>query len=89
MKRPLLLILIAAAHIAFLFGAYGTRFFGLPLPSAIAPTIWLGASSLVAGLAYYFASAKVASARSAALAVVATGISLYVGVFLAFNTFGT
>lgn len=89
MKRLLLLLLIATAHIAFLFSAYGTKFFGLPLPSAVAPVVWLGASSLAAGLAYYSASAKTPSARSAALAIVATGASLYTGMFLAFNTFGT
>lgn len=89
MKRLCLMLLIAIAHIAFLFGAYGTKFFGIPLPSAVATVVWLGVSSFVAGLAYYFASSKSASARSLALAVVATGLSLYAGVLLAFNTFGT
>jgi len=92
------LALISAGHIAFLFGAYGTKFFGTRLPSAMVLLIWLGVSTVaavaaVAAVAGYF---KVATKmpwlsaqpfRHYLFAIAAGAASLYVGVFLAFNAF--
>jgi hypothetical protein len=95
MKIPALLILIAVAHAGFLFGAYGTGFFGLGalLPYMGMIAIWLGASSLLAGYAYFKASTQLpwlsSPARGLSFALAATAISLYIGVYLAFNTYGT
>jgi hypothetical protein len=95
MKRLAILTLIAIAHVAFLFGAYGTGFFGLArlLPYHVVIAIWLGASSLVAGYAYYKAGAGLRGLSRQAIRIpfsfAAVAISLYVGMFLAFNTYGT
>ena len=81
------------AHVAFLFGAYGSRFFGLHLPYTVAIAIWLGLSSFIAALAYRSAFSKspvfAGELLSAVSGVGATCVSLAVGVFLAVNTFGT
>lgn len=95
MRAFVLLALIACAHVAFLIGAYGTGLFGaarfLPYPAVLA--IWLGGSSLLAGLAYFRAGSGLARLSrpmiAFSFAVIATAISLYVGVFGAFNSFGT
>ena len=95
MKAAVLLILVAAAHVAFLFGAYGTGLFGVAryLPYMAVVVIWLGASSLVAGVAYFRLGCTLPwlspHIRSIPFAFLLVLISLYVGVFLAFNTFGT
>jgi hypothetical protein len=95
MKASALLVLIAAAHIAFLFGAYGTGFFGLgqSLPYMAVISLWLGASSVLAGVAYFRAGAGLRWLSSWVLSLsfsfAAAAASLYAGVFLAFNTFGT
>ena len=95
MKVLAFLLLIAVAHIAFLFGGYGTGLFGLAasLPYVAVLVIWLGLSSALAGFGYF----KIGSAwprlstpiLSVPFAFFATSVSLYIGVFLAFNTFGT
>lgn len=95
MKIIALLGLIAVAHVAFLFGAHGTGFFGLAgsLPYMGVLAIWLGASSVLAGFAYFKAGARLpwlsSPARDLPFAFTAAAISLYLGVFLSFNTFGT
>jgi hypothetical protein len=55
MKVLAFLLLIAAAHIAFLFGGYGTGLLGLApsLPDADVLTIWLGVSSVLAAFGYF------------------------------------
>ena len=77
-------------HIAFLFAAYGSHFFGLSLPYHLALAIWLGVSSLLAAVAYYWAFASLNKISVHVVASVsATCASLFVGVFFAFNTYGT
>lgn len=84
---------IACAHIIFLFLAYRTGVVGLQLPYMSKIAIWLGCSSGAAGIAYYFTCSGlwVLKTRVPKLifALVATCISLYVGVFWAFNVLGT
>ncbi len=94
MKPVVALVLIAAAHIAFLFDAYGSKFLGISPPYTRAIGISLGASTVAAGIGYSIAAAKlpwfsVQSHRSYLFATCAAAASLYVGIFLAFNTFGT
>jgi hypothetical protein len=96
MKASALLVLIAATHIAFLFGAYGTGFFGLSqsLPYMAVVSLWLGASSVLAGVAYFRAGAGLRWLSSSpvltlSFSFAAAAASLYAGVFLAFNSFGT
>lgn len=95
MKVLGLLVLIAVIHIAFLFSSYGTGLFGLgpSLPYMAVIAIWLGVSSVLAGLAYFKVGSRWPRLSSPALSVpfalAATLVSLYAGVFLAFNTFGT
>jgi len=91
------IILTAAVHIAFLFTAYGTSFFGLDLPSYAFLTLWLAASSMIALVVYYqvlsnsnwLMSMPYRVVSLGACATIGTFVSLYVGVFLAFNYFGT
>ena len=96
MKLFAQIALIASFYIAFLFVAYGTKFFGLSLPSGYYVPLWLGAPAILAFAAYFFALIKskwLASALyreglwifCAGLAVL---ISTYIGVFFAFNTYG-
>lgn len=42
MKPVVLILSSAAAHIVFLYGAYGTKFFGLPLSYNAALALWFG-----------------------------------------------
>ena len=95
MKHLAIFTLIAIAHVSFLFGVYATGFFGMAklLPYHVVVAIWLGASSLVAGYAYYKAGAGLHWLSHQAIRIpfsfAAVAISLYIGVFLAFNAFGT
>ena len=98
MKSLLKILSVAAAHVAFLFSAYGTGFYGLKeLPYDLVIFLWLGGSSLAAFCLYYFALAKSSLLSSkprrriklGACAFMATLVSLYLGVFWCFNTFGT
>lgn len=51
--KPIVLILSsAAAHIVFLYSAYGTKFFGLPLSYNAALALRLGVSAVEAGIGY-------------------------------------
>lgn len=86
--------IIAIAHIVFLVGAAATKVFQvLSLPFELGPIIYFGISTVVAALAYGEASKEISILaslwRNAAFAVVASVVSLYAGVFLAFNMFGT
>ena len=88
------LALISAAHIAFLFGAYGTKFFGTRLPSAIVLFVWRGVSTVAAVIGYFKVATKmpwlsVRPYRHYLFAIAAGAASLYVGVFFAFNALGT
>ena len=86
-------MLVAALHVAFLYWAYRTRFFGFALPPGVTLTLWLGASSAVAFVSYYFVTRGGSRHRTVlwrgAVAGIATLASLYLGVFLAFNSYGT
>lgn len=91
--KAISLVLIAAAHIVFLVFAYGTGVFHMALPYMLKISIWLGCSSIAACIAYYFTCsgmpALTARGPKIIFALVATGISLYTGVCVAFNVFGT
>jgi hypothetical protein len=91
--KAIFVFFIAFAHILFLFHAYRTGAFGLALPYMLKISMWLGCSSVAAGIAYYFACSGLPVLKSRVpkliFAFVATCISLYAGVFLAFNVFGT
>ncbi len=94
MKPIAPLFLVAAAHVAFLYGGYGSKFFGIPLPYMLVMAIWLGASTVLAVVGYSKASARLPWLGSHAyrrhlFAIAAATASLYAGVFLAFNAFGT
>jgi hypothetical protein len=96
MKLIVQIVLVACIHIAFLFTAYGTKFFGLNLPSVFLMALWLGVSSVLAFAAYFLALLKTQFLASALCreglwifcAGLATFISLYIGVFFALNTYG-
>ncbi|MCK9388049.1 MAG: hypothetical protein M0Q22_06615 [Sulfuritalea sp.] len=97
MKLLARLSVIASLHVAFLVSAYGSHFFGLHLPSAVVIPAWLLVSSAIALVAYWLVLLRSSilgatshrSGKLAACAVPATLVSLYAGVFIAFNTFGT
>jgi hypothetical protein len=91
MKMIAALVLIAAAHVAFLFVAYGSRFFGIHLPYGLTISLWLGASTILAGLGYFKATSHLSANVywRLVVTVVVASASLYIGVVLAFNTYGT
>jgi len=94
MTTPIRLTLIALAHVAFLVGVYGTRIFLiLSIPTFIGQTIYFIGSTTGAGVAYWYFGQNMKSLasfpRGAIFAVVASLASLGLGVFLAFNLFGT
>jgi hypothetical protein len=90
-------VVIACVHAGFLFIAYGRRWVSyLSLPGDWAVVIWLLLPSCVACCLYYFSLSSAGlfttPARREKLAVcsiAATLFSLYWGVFLGFNTYGT
>ena len=93
MRARLYILLIAAAHVVFLYIGYATSIFHLPAPYMVKIALWAGVSSLVAGLGYFRVVASIpgiAQRRNQyVFAALATCVSLYAGVFLAFNSFGT
>lgn len=87
--------LIACAHAGVLFLAYGKRWLGY-LPAPIAAPVWLLLPSCIACYLYYNSFSQAgsffASNRHGRLwicSVVVTLASLYGGVFLAFNVYGS
>ena len=91
MKAMALLLLIATAHAGYLFAAAGTHLFGLsPLPDVLALTLWLALPTAAAGYAYGKTAALLVSKRRdcIVIAIFATLVSLYLGVYAALNTFG-
>jgi len=88
--------LIAVIHAAFIFSAYGSKFFGIPVPSDFYIPLWLGAPAVFAFVAYFLVLLKTKWLASALYRegawVFCSGLlallSSYLGVFLAFNTFG-
>lgn len=88
--------LIGALHSAWLFGAYGggaLAWLGRALHYNLVIFVWLGVSSGVAAFAYHRAACRIGDVPSraarVALCVGGTLSSLYLGVYLAFNTYGT
>lgn len=93
MRPAVLIVSIAAAHIVFLYGAHGSKSFGLSLPYSAALAIWLGVSTIAAGIGYSKAAAGLAwfsngAHRRHLFAIAMVALSLFAGVFWAFNTFG-
>ena len=97
MKLFLQVALIACVHVAFLFSTYASlSYFGLKVPAFLGIAVWIGAS-VVALEAYRAAFNKsslweAVSHRAFWCATCSTILmfaSLYVGLFFAFNTFGT
>ena len=88
---------IAVLHMAFLVSAYATSFFGLHLPKKLVIDIWLGGSSSVALVAYVwvlFRSTWLAMEpgrpmKLGLIAITMTLLSLYLGIFIAYDTFGS
>lgn len=89
--------IIAAVHMAYVVAAYATGLFGLHLPHKLTIVLWLAAPSLVALPAYAWVLMKspllaLEANRAVKLgfcAFTATLVSLYLGIFVAFDTFGS
>ena len=96
MNLPTQIALAACFHAAFIFTAYGTKFFGLPLPSDYFVPLWLVVPATLAFAAYlrallktkYLASALYREGLWVFCAGLAALSSTYMGVFFALNTFG-
>jgi hypothetical protein len=91
------LAIIAAIHISFVVTAYATGFFGLHLPRQVTLALWLAGSSLCALVAYLWilmkspllASESGRVVKLGICAVTITLVSLYLGIFIAYDTFGS
>jgi hypothetical protein len=91
------MVVIGCLHAGFLFIAYGRRWVSYLSPLGVgAEVIWLLLPSCVACCLYYFSlsSADLFTARArrgklAVCSIAATLFTLYWGVFLSFNTYGT
>ena len=89
--------IVAILHMAFIATAYGTSFFGLHLPKRLVIGLWLGGSSSIALIAYLWvllrspllAAEQGRPMKLAFVAITATLISLYLGIFIAYDTFGS
>ncbi len=89
--------IVAILHTAFIVTAYATGFFGLHLPRRLIIGFWLAGSSSVALMAYVwvlFRSSWLAMEpgrpmKLGLIAITATLVSLYLGVFIAYDTFGS
>jgi hypothetical protein len=89
-------LLIGALHSAWLYGAYGGGVLAKlngALNYNVVVFIWLGLSSALAAFAYFRTALRVGEMQSRAARIAssagATLASLYLGVYLAFNTYGT
>jgi len=91
------LAIIAVAHITYVVTAYATSFFGLHLPHRLIIMLWLAGSSSVALIAYVwvlFRSPVLAMEpgrplKLALMAITFTLVSLYLGIFISYDTFGS
>jgi hypothetical protein len=89
--------IVGALHMSFIVATYGTRFFHLPVPKHDVIGLWLGGSSSVALLAYLWVLFRspilpmepARPMKLAFIAISATLISLYLGIFTAYDTFGS
>ena len=97
MKTIFLILLIGGTHSFYIFGMYASKFFGLLLPYWLALALWLFVPALLAEMAYFYVIFKhmkginksFAKLKSIILSVLATLTTLYIGVFSAFNAYGT
>lgn len=94
MRPIVVMVSIAIAHIAFSYCAYGSKFFGLALPYGAIMVLWLGASTIAAGIGYSKAAGKMrwfatVAHRRHLFAIAAAAVSLFLGVCWVFNSFGT
>ena len=95
MEAIALAVSIAVAHVAVLYGVYATGFLGLSWRYGLEATLGFGVPTVAAGIGYSLAVAKLpwfagqAAYRRHLFAIAAAAISLYLGVFLAFNSLGT
>lgn len=88
---------VAILHMAFIVTAYATNLFHLHMAKKTIIGLWLGGSSSIALLAYLwvlFRSPVLATEpgrpmKLAFIAITATLISLYLGIFVAYDTFGS
>jgi hypothetical protein len=88
---------VAAAHMTLVVAAYATGLFGLHLPHKATIILWLAAPSLLALPAYAWilirspllASEPARAVKLGFCAFTATLVSLYLGIFIAYNTFGS
>lgn len=91
------LAIVAVAHITYVVVAYATSFFGLHLPHRLIIILWLAGSSSLALIAYVwvlFRSQVMATEpgrpmKLAFMAITFTLVSLYLGIFISYDTFGT
>jgi hypothetical protein len=91
------LAIVAAVHMTYVVAAYATGLFGLHLPHTLTILLWLAAPSLIALPAYAWillrspllASESARAAKLGFCAFTATLVSLYLGIFVAFDTFGS
>jgi hypothetical protein len=90
-------MLIAAGHISYVFIVYGTRSLrALHAPYSLLLLLWLGLPTLVAFLLYYLSFLRAGflpePTRRTTLTACSIGLSvlsLYCGLFLTLNTFGS
>ena len=89
--------LVAVLHMGFIVAAYATNLFGLHLPKKLIIGLWLGGSSSLALVAYLWvllrspllAAEPGRPMKLAFVAITATLVSLYLGIFIAYDTFGS
>lgn len=82
---------------SFVVAAYATGFFGLHLSHHVMIALWLAGSSLCALIAYawvlvkspWLASESGRIVKLGICAVTITLVSLYLGIFIAYDTFGS
>jgi hypothetical protein len=97
MKYPFYLFLITVAHIGFLFGVYSLGSSGVKINTHISYGlflfIWLAVSSIATGFAHFTIITKAyylaSRLKKIIFSVFLTLISLYLGIFFSFNTYGT
>lgn len=94
MAITLAALLVGALHVGYTFACYGTGMFGFPLSWPVGMTVWLLLPSALAACFHWRISGRILriSARPVirttfVLAWVST--SVYIGVFLALNRFGS
>lgn len=97
MKLVLQSVSIATIHISYVFILYGTRSLRmLRAPDLLITFVWLGVPTFAAFTLYYFSfsragilSEPMRRTKLTASSICSTVISLYCGMFLALNTFGS